>query len=219
MSTVQQVKLRFTNVRITFPKVFKGQEEAFNNIGDPYFSSSFLIRPDHNPAEVAAYTAAVQAAAFAKWGAGATAKLEVAKAKDKLPIHDGDLKAHLPYGAAYKGMKYLSARNNAKTQIAPAIYDNVIDPATGLARVILSANDPKAPYSGCYVNVIYSVFAYSAGGGEGIGAGLLGIQFAADGERLAGGGVAAADDFEAIPGTAAAGAPSTAAPASAASLF
>jgi hypothetical protein len=28
---------------------------------------------------------------------------------------------------------------------------------------------------------------------------LLGVQFTKDGERLAGGGVAAADDFEAIP--------------------
>src|SRR3954466_4995456 len=203
MSNVQPVKLRFSRVRITFPKIFPGQEEAFNGTGDPYFSASFLVGKDHDPIELAAYKSAVLAAATAKWGASAESKLKVAQAKDKLPLHDGDLKADKPYGAAYKGMLYLSGRNNAKNGGPPKVFDNVIDPATGEARVITSQSDPKAPYSGCYVNVIYSVFAYTKDGGEGVGAGLLGIQFCEHGERLAGGGASSASDFVAIPGTAA----------------
>jgi hypothetical protein len=123
--------------------------------------------------------------------------LKILAAKDKLCLHDGDLKADKPYGAAYKGMLYISARNNARTGPPPVVFDNVKDPNTGQARAITSANDEKAPYSGCYVNVILSLFGYQQGGGEGIGAQILGVQFTKDGERLAGGGVAAADDFEA----------------------
>jgi hypothetical protein len=123
----------------------------------------------------------------------------VFEAKDKLCLHDGDLKADKPYGAAYKGMLYVSARINASKGQPPGVFDNVVDTATGMARLITSPNDPKAPWSGCYVNVILNVFAYDAGGGQGIGASFSGVQFHKDGERLAGGAVASASDFQAFP--------------------
>jgi hypothetical protein len=190
-------KFLLTNVRAVFPKYFKGQEEAFDNKGDPYYSGSFLIDP--TDPQVAKIREQIVAAATAKLGEKAGDALKVFSAKDKLPIHSGDLKADKPYGAAYKGMLFISGRNNAKTNPPIPVYDNVLDPATKLARVIESAADPKAPYSGCYVNVYLNFFYYKAGGGEGIGCSIAGVQFAKDGERLAGGVTARAGDFEAIP--------------------
>ena len=187
-------RVKLTNVRITFPKLFRGQEEAFEGKGDAYWSSSFLLPKNHPDLEK--LKAAIKGAAEAKWGQKAGAMLKAAYAKDKLPLHDGDLKADKPYGAAYAGMLYVSARNNAKAGGPPSVFDNVADPETGVARIITSANDAHAPYSGSYVDVIVNVFGYDSGGGQGVGASILGVQFKKDGDRLAGGGVAAAEDFE-----------------------
>lgn len=192
-------KFLLTNVRAVFPKYFKGQEEAFDGKGDPYYSGSFLISPTDQ--QIAKVREEIVKAARRKLGEKAEEQLKVFSAKDKLPIHAGELKAGKPYGAAYKGLLYISGRNNARTNPPIPVYDSVTDPATGFARVIESAADPKAPYSGSYVNVFLNFFHYNAGGGEGIGCSIAGVQFHKDGERLAGGVVAAADDFKALPGT------------------
>lgn len=184
------------NVRAVFPKFFKEQAEPYKGKGDPYYSGSFLFGKDHP--DLPKVEAAIRAAAQKKFRDKAESTLAVCKAKDKLPIHDGALKADKPYGAAYKGLLYLSARRNARTNPAPIVVDNVVDPATGHARIITGPNDSRAPYSGCYVNVKLSFFGYN-NDGEGIAADVVGVQFHRDGERLSGGVVAAADDFEAIP--------------------
>ena len=189
--------LRLANVRVVFPKLLDGQAEAFQGKGDPYYSASFLISP--SDPQLAQIKAAIRTAAEKKYPGKADEMLKVFQAKDKLPIHDGALKSDRPYGAAYKGLMYISARNNAKTGGAVPVFDNVIDPATGAARKITSQTDSKAPYSGAYVNVLLNFFGYNQGGGEGIGASIAGVQFYADGERLSGGVAAAASDFEAIP--------------------
>jgi hypothetical protein len=190
------LRVRLTNVRVTFPKLFE-PEKFTPTDKDDYYSASFLLTRDHP--DLAALATTIRAAAVAKWRDKAEDTLMVAKAKDKLPIHDGDLKATKPYGAAYKGMFYVSARNNARTGAKPGVYDSVIDSTTGLARVILTANDKRAPYSGAYVDVLLDLFGYERDGGIGVGASIAGVQFKKDGDRLAGGAVAAADDFEAIP--------------------
>lgn len=193
---MSDTRVKLNNVRITFPKLFAGQEEQFNNKGDPYFSASFLMAPDHP--DLPALKAAIVAAATAKWGAKAQDMLKEFQIKDKLPIHDGALKASKPYGDAYKGMMYVSARNNARTNPAVVVFDNCIDPATGQTRIVPSLADAHAPYSGSYGNVIINVFGYSRDGGMGVGASIVGYQFVKDGERLAGGESASADDFAPI---------------------
>lgn len=192
--TTTQVKLN--KVRLTFPKLFPGQEETFGGKGDPYWSASFLLSRDHP--DLPKLREAIKAAAMAKWPQKFESQLKAAQAKDKLPVHDGDLKADKPYGSAYAGQLYVSARNNAKTGPAPSVFDKVTDPATGMAREIKSQSDKRAPYSGCYVNVILNLFAYQ-NEGEGVAASIMGVQFCEDGERLAGGVQAQAKDFEAIP--------------------
>lgn len=211
---------KLDNVRAVFPKLFAGQEEQFQGTGDAYWNGSFLLPKDHPQLE--ALKQKIREAAEFKWPGKGDAMLRVFQAKDKICLHDGDMKADKPYGAAYKGMLYVSARNNAAKGPPPGVFDNVIDPTTKEARIIKSPNDSRAPYSGSYVNVILNIFGYSAGGGEGVGASIGGVQFNKDGERLAGGGLSSAKDFVAAPGTAAAmpGAPAGTAPATgAAGLF
>jgi hypothetical protein len=191
------------NVRITFPKLFSGQEEQFNNAGDPYWSASFLLDRDHP--DLPALKAAIAEAAKEKWPQQADAMLKQFFAKDKLPVHDGDLKASKPYGAAYAGMLYISARNNAKSGEAPRVFAAELDPSTKERRKVTSANDAHAPYSGAFVDVKLNLFGYNQGGGQGVGASISGIAVRPGpdgkpfGERLSGGAPAAASDFEKIP--------------------
>lgn len=203
------------NVRAVFPKYHEGEAEAFEGKGDPYYSGSFLLEP--TDPQVEAFKEEIRRVAKAKHPQDWEERLKVYAMKDKLPLHDGAMKAGKAYGSAFKGKLYVSARNNAKTNPPIPVYDNVIDPKTNEARVIKSKADPRSPYSGSFVNVYLNVFAYNAGGGEGIGASIAGVQFHADGERLAGGVTAKASDFVAVPPAATAKAAATG--QGAASLF
>jgi ssDNA-binding protein len=188
------------NVRSVFPKFFEGQAEAFEGKGDPYYSGSFLLELTDPQIELvkAEQRRVVQAKHPTDW----EERLKVYAMKDKLALHDGAMKAGKSYGAAYKGKLYVSGRNNAKTNPPIPVYDSEIDPATNEARVIKSIADKRAPYSGCFVNVYLNFFAYNAGGGEGVGASIAGVQFHADGERLSGGIIAKASNFVAVPAAA-----------------
>ncbi len=195
MST-EAVQVQLKNVVVVFPKVLPGQEEAFQGKGDPYFSASFIVEKD-DP-NYKAMVAGLLKASEAKWKDKAAAQLKVCAAKDKLALHDGDLKAGKAYGAVYAGKFYVSARNNALKMVAPVVVDNVNDQKTGKLRVITAMNDPHAPYSGAIVNAVLNLFAYS-NEGEGVAASIAGIQFVRDGQRLSGGAGLAPDAFEAIP--------------------
>lgn len=192
-------KVRLENARLAFPVLFDAKQ--VNGQGEAKFSGAFIIAKDHPQLET--LKAAIREAATEKWAAKAPEHLKTLFATDKLALHDGDAKSEYD---GYPGNYFINASN----KIRPLVI--------GPQREPLVAADGK-PYSGCYVTAILEFWAQDNQFGKRVNASLLGVQFLRDGERLAGGGVAAADDFEAIPGTAAAGAPSTAAPASAASLF
>ena len=65
-----------------------------------------------------------------------------------------------------------------------------------LSKIAIGVNPPYD------VNAIIEIWPQDNQFGKRVNASLLGVQFVKDGERLAGGGVAAADDFEAISGAA-----------------
>ena len=153
-------------------------------VGDkPKFGAAFLFPATH-PAlkEISTY---VIAAAKAKWGDKADDMLKQLKAADRLPVHNGDAKAS---SSGYAGNFFMNAGN----AVRPLILD-------ADARTPLEAKDGK-PYSGCYVNALVEIWAQDNQHGKRINASLLGVQFVRDGERLAGGSTATADDFEPIPG-------------------
>lgn len=174
-----QVKLE--NVRIAYAQGLFEPRVPREGQGKAKYNCAFLFPKDH-PA-VKALTDACVAVAKAKWGPKADANLAAIKAGDKLPVHNGDAK---PESAGYAGNLYMNASN----EIRPTVVDG--------NRAPLTAADGK-PYSGCYVNAIVDVWAQDNKFGKRINASLMGVQFYADGEKLAGGSVAAADDFEAIP--------------------
>lgn len=184
------MKVRLTNVRLTFPQLF--EPKVVNGQGDPKFSAAFLIPRDHP--QLPEIQKAIIDAATEKWGAKASETLKALKASDKLAVHDGDNKSDYD---GYAGNLFVNASN----KIRPLVI--------GPDREPLVAADGK-PYSGCYVTAIVEFWSQDNQFGKRVNASLLGVQFVKDGERLAGGGIAAADDFEPIPGTAAAKTPAPA---------
>jgi len=180
MSTVmlQDVRLSFANALFVAQQV-QGQGEA-------KFSASFIFPPNH-PC-VAVIKAAMKKVAEEKWGAKASEVFTALKAGDKLALHDGDSK---PQYEGYKGNLFVNAGNKIK----PLVIDGNKSP--------LLATSGR-PYAGCYVNGSIELWAMDNQFGKRINATLKGVQFLRDGARLAGGGVASAEDFEAIPDAASA---------------
>ena len=172
-------KVHLKDVRISFANIFDAKQ--VNGQGDAKFSAAFIFGKD-SPAK-AEVEKAIVAAANEKWGAKAGEVLKALKAADKLAMHDGDAKSD---NDGYAGNLFVNASNKTRPLVI------------GTQREPLVAADGK-PYSGCYVNAIVEVWAQDNSFGKRVNASLLGVQFLRDGERLSGGGVAAADDFEAIP--------------------
>lgn len=191
-------QIRLENVRFTFVQSLFDAKQVQGQ-GEAKFSCTGLIPRDHP--QLQAISAAIVAVAQAKWGAKADDILKSLKAADRLPLHDGDAKSQYQ---GYAGNFFINASNKMRPLVI------------GPNREPLTAADGK-PYSGSYGNMIVQFWSQDNSYGKRINASLLGAQFVKDGERLAGGGVAAADDFEAIPEQAQAVAAATG--AGAASLF
>jgi hypothetical protein len=185
------------DVRISYTQsLFTAQQ--VQGQGDPKFSSGFIFSRTH-PATKQLTDAEIEAAKL-KWPTKWEEMLKQLKAADRLPVHDGDAKAD---SEGYAGNLYMNASN----KLRPIVLDQRKSP--------LTAADGK-PYSGCYVNAIVEIWAQDNQFGKRINASLLGVQFLRDGERLSGGSVASADDFQEIPDAPAAAA---AAGGGAAALF
>jgi hypothetical protein len=175
------MRIMLKNVRLLYGAALFTPQRGPNGEGEPKHSATLGFPKDH-PA-VAEIKAAFQKVATEKWGAKAVEVYTMLKAADKLCLHDGDAKADKE---GFKGNLYVSASNKLK----PLVIDGLKQP--------LDANSGK-PYSGCYVNAEIELWAQDNKFGKRINASLRGVQFVRDGQRLAGGGVSNADDYEAIP--------------------
>lgn len=175
------MRIMLKNVRLLYGAALFTPQRGPEGTGEPKHSGTFAFPKDH--AAVAAIKKGFEQVAKEKWGAKAVEVYTMLKAGDRLCLHDGDAKADKE---GYKGNLYLSASNKLK----PLIIDGLKQP--------LDVNDGK-PYSGCYVNAEIELWAQDNKFGKRINATLRGVQFVRDGQRLAGGGVSSADDYEAIP--------------------
>lgn len=174
------MKMLVENVRLSFPDLFEAKSV---NGGDAKYAASFIITRD-NPA-LPKIAEAINAVAVEKWGAKAADTLQQLKAAGKLPVRDGDAKSNYE---GYAGNLYM----NANSKVRPLILGGGPD-----GKAPLAATDGKM-YSGCYVNAMVSFWAQDNQFGKRVNASLLGVQFVKDGDRLAGGESASADDFAAI---------------------
>jgi hypothetical protein len=171
---IQNVRFNYTNSLFTAQVPQQGEGKA-------KFSVVAIIPRDHP--QLAEIKAAMSETAVAKWGAKAGETLKQLQAADRLCLHDGDAKSDK---AGYAGNLFINASN----ELRPLVI--------GPSQEVLTAADGK-PYSGSYGNVIVEFWAQDNKFGKRVNASLMGAQHVKDGERLSGGGIAAADDFEAIP--------------------
>lgn len=183
--TANPRQLRIDDVRFNFAATLFTPKGSQDKPDDLKFSCVAIIRRDH--LQLAAIKAAMLAAAESKWPGKGADMLKQLQAADRLCLHDGDAKADHP---GYKGNFYINASNTLRPLVI------------GPNRENLAAQDGK-PYSGSYGNIIVEFWAQDNKFGKRVSASLLGAQHIKDGERLAGGGVASADDFEAVPQAAA----------------
>lgn len=172
------MKVRLENVRLSFPQLF--EPKSINN-SDPKFSASFLYEPESQAHK--AMKKAMAVVAKEKWGEKAEEVYKQLKAKDRIAVHDAATKSD--YAGYEEGLLF----TNASTSVAPTVVDK------DRTRLTVAAG---RPYSGCYVNAVVDVWAQDNQYGKRINASLGGVQFVADGERLAGGISVSEDDFEAL---------------------
>lgn len=161
-------------VRISYANVW---EPKSINGGEEKYSASIII-PKSDTKTLNDIKAAIDAAiqeGISKFG-GKTPN----KAAIKLPLRDGDTERD---DEAYANSFFVNA--NSKT--APQIVDKAVRPILDRSEV----------YSGCYVKVSLTFYAFNSNGNKGIACGLGNIQKIRDGEPL-GGRTNAADDFTAF---------------------
>ena len=170
------MKINLSNVRLAFPVLFEAK--TVNGEGEPAFSASFLMPPDHPG--IKTINEAVEQIGKEKWGAKWPSIKKELSAKDKLPIHDGDLKERY---AGFPGNMFVNARN----KVRPGIFDRDKSP--------LQPSDGR-PYAGCFVNASIELYAQDNNYGKRVNASLRGVQFLKDGEAFSGGGAASADEFD-----------------------
>ncbi len=155
-------QLFITNLRGSYLKLFKAEPVKGDANSKPRFGGSFLVAKDQTEA-IEALQAEIAA---------------VGKDKFKLtkilpgqsPLKDGDASGK----DGYEGMFYLSA-NRAESQGRPQVIDR--------AKNKLAHDDDGIPYSGCYVNIVVSLYGTDVGGKK-VCASLEVVQFAKDGEPL-----------------------------------
>lgn len=168
------VKLK--NVRLAFPQLFEAK--TVNGEGEPAYSASFIFDKKHSAYKEV--DAAIDAVAKEKWGDKATAVLKDLRAKDKVALHDGDLKSDYD---GYAGNFFVSSRSKKR----PLVIDG--------DKSVLTVADGR-PYGGCYVNANVEVWAMDNQFGKRVSASLVGVQFAKDGDAFSGSAPASVDDFD-----------------------
>jgi hypothetical protein len=172
------MKIKLANVRLAFPQLFEAK--SVNGEGEPAFSASFLMAPDHPAAKE--LRDAFEVIGKDKWGAKwPTVKKEI-EAKDRTALHDGDTKAGY---AGFEGHLFVSARNKSR----PLVIDRDKTP--------LTSADGR-PYAGCFVNASVELWAQDNNFGKRINASLRGVQFFKDGDAFSGGGAASDDEFDSV---------------------
>ncbi len=172
-------KVKLTNVRLSFPVLWKGKEFKAGD-GKPRYSATFLIEPGSENDK--AIREAIKAEAVATYAKKADANLKAWEGQsNKYCYQNGANKEY----EGYDGMWYLATHRKA-SEARPTIIDRDRSPLT---------EDDGRPYAGCYVDAIVSIYAQT-GENPGIRGTFSGIQFRRDGAAFSGASIASIDEFD-----------------------
>jgi len=173
------MKLKLTNVRLSFPDLFELAQ--YDAKSARRWSAIFLV--DAKSAQRKEVDKVIAEVAAQKWGAKAPAYLKAILADPKgCCWQDGELK---PY-AGYEGMMALTAYRYEQDG-PPLVLDKNKSP--------LTQKDGR-PYAGCYVNATVDIWPQENANGRGMRAQVLGVQFVDDGGAFGASKPPEVDDFD-----------------------
>jgi hypothetical protein len=160
-------KLKLTNVRLSFPSLFKRAQ--FEN-KDTKFEGTFLLDKEKDAQQIAAIEAAIESV--------------IKDSGIKIPagkrcLADGDDKDY----DGYAGCMSLKTSANKR----PTVIDRDKSPLV---------EDDDVIYAGCYVNAIVDFWVQNNQYGKRVNGNLYGVQFVKDGEPFGSGPVDVTDDFD-----------------------
>ena len=180
-ATINPMKIKLHNVRLSFPKLFKA--EAFSSDepdkkSEPKFGAAFLLNKKTNAAEIAAM----------KKGIADLLAAEVqdpkARAAYKPCLRDGSEKPDID-GYGDEVMFF-----NAVSEKRPVVVDRTVTP--------IAESDDKI-YAGCYVNASIVLWVQNNKYGKRVNAQLRAVQFVKDGEAFGEAPVNAEEEFDSLP--------------------
>jgi hypothetical protein len=184
-------EIRLKDVRAFFPTLFKPERNPMFPTSPEMYGLVLAIKPGSDNDRI--IRAAIQEAGQAHFeGAWPKTLAAIRTAKNSFCYFAGndevDAKGNVREG--YADVWVLRTRRNAEKG-PPLVLDNRAGPDGKPAR----ASESRV-YSGCHVNVLADIFAYSKTG-KGISCGLRTVQFWCDGEAF-GSGAPTDYGFEAI---------------------
>lgn len=160
-------KIKLTNVRLSFPSIFKRSE--FNG-EQGKFEATLLLNKETQADQIEKLQSAIDAA---------VKESKVKVPKDKFCLKDGD---DFEYDG-YEGHMAFKASSNKR----PTLIDRDKTPLV---------EDDGKPYAGCYVNAVVGIWIQNNTYGKRANGNLFGLQFFADGEEFGMGDIDVTDEFD-----------------------
>lgn len=168
------------NVRLSYAYLFSPYENEDGS--KSYCAHGIFAKSTPNYAKM---IDALKRAATAGWPeVPPEQKIKELVGKNKICLYNGDTMK--PGVDGYAGVYYVSANAARRPRIVATINGVNED---------IPVDHPKAPYSGCYANLIIGVWPQKNRWGQRINAQLQGVQFVNDGDRFGGGRVADLNEF------------------------
>lgn len=176
------------NARLSFARLNK--PEAFNGQGKPRYTASFIIEPGSKAEKD--LVSAMKFVAVDEWGeANGKKTYEALVRTQKTCLNDGNNKPDI---AEYQDMLVINGA--AQVGAPPSLV------YTKNGKNVAIDDDERENqsiiYSGCMVNVRLNIWAQDNDFGKRINAGIAGVQFAGDGDRLGGSASASINEFDTV---------------------
>lgn len=167
------VKLK--NVRLSFPALFEKRSFGDDPDDEGSYSAAFILDEEEHEELLEDIENAIDKVAKEKWGKKIPRNL-------KKCLRDGVEKEGTDgYG---EGFYFITARNSKKV------------PIVDRSVVVITADNPEAPYAGCYVNATVRLWAQDNKYGKRVNAQLRAVQFKAHGDPFGEAPVNPDDEFD-----------------------